>query len=295
VDRLRRGVHRTAWAMGFEGRPKSGFDFLRPIAQDMWTEEHYARTEQPGGASGRAGGIQSRSARQRRGRPAWFAAGWRVRQLDRGEIRRMDHPLANDSTDAVHVAPGRNAALDVHTARPRRRDVAIGRVGAHKSPRLGRETASPGPWRPQSPLAWRHESESRAACYPKTPSGGVTNRSLARLGAHNPPSHGATNRNLATPVTQRPARVASQIAVSRGLAPTIPLAWRHESESRNACYPKTPSGGVTNRSLARLGTHNPPRMAPRIAGSRRLGEQKVSTTIGIPRFEWLTRSSQWLR
>ena len=295
MDRLRRGVHRTAWAMGFEGRPKSGFDFLRPIAQDMWTEEHYARTEQPGGASGRAGGIQSRSARQRRGRPAWFAAGWRVRQLDRGEIRRMDHPLANDSTDAVHVAPGRNAALDVHTARPRRRDVAIGRVGAHKSPRLGRETASPGPWRPQSPLAWRHESESRAACYPKTPSGGVTNRSLARLGAHNPPSHGATNRNLATPVTQRPARVASQIAVSRGLAPTIPLAWRHESESRNACYPKTPSGGVTNRSLARLGTHNPPRMAPRIAGSRRLGEQKVSTTIGIPRFEWLTRSSQWLR
>ena len=267
MDRLRRGVHRTAWAMGFEGRPKSGFDFLRPIAQDMWTEEHYARTEQPGGASGRAGGIQSRSARQRRGRPAWFAAGWRVRQLDRGEIRRMDHPLANDSTDAVHVAPGRNAALDVHTARPRRRDVAIGRVGAHKSPRLGRETASPGPWRPQSPLAWRHESESRAACYPKTPSGGVTNRSLARLGAHNPPrmaprigisqrllpknplgwrhksqsraawhpqspSHGATNRNLATPVTQKPPRVASQIAVSRGLAPTIPPAWRHESQAR---------------------------------------------------------------
>jgi len=196
VDRLRRGVHRTAWAMGFEGRPKSGFDFLRPIAQDMWTEEHYARTEQPGGASGRAGGIQSRSARQRRGRPAWFAAGWRVRQLDRGEIRRMDHPLANDSTDAVHVAPGRNAALDVHTARPRRRDVAIGRVGAHKSPRLGRETASPGPWHPQSP------------------------------------SHGATNRNLATPVTQKPPRVASQIAVSRGLAPTIPPAWRHESQAR---------------------------------------------------------------
>ena len=186
MDRLRRGVHRTAWAMGFEGRPKSGFDFLRPIAQDMWTEEHYARTEQPGGASGRAGGIQSRSARQRRGRPAWFAAGWRVRQLDRGEIRRMDHPLANDSTDAVHVAPGRNAALDVHTARPRRRDVAIGRVGAHTSPRLVPETAFPRPWRPQSP------------------------------------SHGVANPRFASPGTHKTPPMASRIGISCGVVPTIP-------------------------------------------------------------------------
>ena len=173
-------------------------------------------------------GRSSRAARA--GRPAGSKAGLRApapraafpvlgalraRQLDWGEICRMDRPLSDNSTTPAHAAPGRNAAFDTHTARPSE---------AGRGDRQG--------WRPQHP------------------SGGVTNRGFASFGTHAPN--------------------ASRNRLSRVLAPTRPLGWGRESGFRVAWRPQNPSGGVTNRVFASLGTHKTPRMASRIVVSRRL-------------------------
>jgi hypothetical protein len=190
--------------MGFGGRHKSGFDFLRPIAHDQWTKGHYARPEQPGGASGPVSGIQSRSAR------AGAAGGLPGSRNTAGKVTRQGGDAQNGlSVDQRLDRPGpcragarcgvrqphspalggdawRSAGLAPTNAlgwapKPRFRA-----PGTHNPPRMASQIAVSRRLVPRKPLAWRHKSPFRVVWRPQIPSGGDANCSLRALGAHKP-------------------------------------------------------------------------------------------------------------
>jgi len=188
--------------MGFVRRHKSGFDFHRPIAHDWWTKEHYARTEQPGGASGPAGGMPSPSAR------AGAAGGLRGSRRAAGKVTRQGGDTQNGpSVDQRLDRPGpcragaqcgvrhpRSPALGGEAWRsaglapthplgwsPKPRFRA---PGAHNPPRTASRIPVSRRLAPTRPLLWRRESEFRAVWYPQIPSDGVTNRRFASPGTH---------------------------------------------------------------------------------------------------------------
>ena len=146
----------------------------------------------------------------------------------------MDRPLTNRFDQPGHTPRQGAMRRSTRTAQPRRREVAIGRVGWRPQvPSVGPRNRVSGPLAPTIPLAWRHQSESR---WP---------------GAH------------------KSARVGTRIRVSGRLAPTNRLRWGRESAFRAGWYPKIPSGGDANPRFAPVGAHKSPRVVSRIRVSRR--------------------------
>ena len=186
----------------------------------MWTKEHYARPEQPGGASGPAGGIQSRSAR------AGAAGGLPGSRRAAGKATRLGGDAQNEpSVDRQLDQPG-----------PCRATAQCGVRHPHGSA-LGSGTWRSAGLAPTTPLGWRDEPRFRVLWYPRPQC--LAKPTFARLGAHKTP------------------RVGPGIGFSRRLAPTKPLGWRHESGFRVAWHPQNPSNGVTNRGFASLGAPPP--------------------------------------
>ena len=185
--------------------------------------------------------------------------------------RHQRRPLLRQPPASTWPGPRQGTTRrSTRTAQPRRREVAIGRVGWRPQvPSVGPRNRVSGPLAPTIPLAWRHQSESRWPGAHKSARVGTRIRVSGRLAPTNRLRWG---RESAFRAGWRPQIPSGGVANPRiaPLAPTNPLRWCREFGFRAGWRPQIPSGGDANPSFAPVGAHKSPRVGMRIRVSRRL-------------------------